>query len=602
MAATPSIPSRSERKAEDCWDLSKLYPDDAAWDRDLPRLAAYRDRFLAFKGTLAQGLGQIKKFLELGVEAGMLDERLGYYAFLRLSEDAGDDSRQKRQSSYDSVAVELQAAQSWFSPELLSLPEADLAGMLKSPELADFRIGLEKIIRNKPHVRSASEEEILALQEDAFQTPQKVFNSLVDVDFVFGTVETPEGPVPLSHGSFQVLLQHKDRSVRKLAFETYYALFDQHKNTLGNLYIGSIKQDVFRSKVRKFPGAVEKSLFPDNVPLSVYENLIAQVREGLPSLHKYYALRAKHAGLETLELFDTKTSLVEGVEHQMEYPEACKLVLESLAPLGPEYVKTLEQGLTKGWVDRYENKGKDSGAYSAGSFVGDPYILLNFKPSLVRDVFTLAHEAGHSMHSWYSARNNPFQSYNYTIFEAEIASTFNEQLLFNHWFKKLGTSMEGLYLVNKQIDDLLATLFRQTMFAEFELRCHRLQEAGEPLSVDILRSEYRKLQEAYFGPHVKIHELADLEGLRIPHFYRAFYVYKYATGISAAIALANRVLAGEPGSVEAYFTFLKSGGSRYPLESVQAAGVDMSRPEPIRSAIGTFAALVETLEKGLAKS
>ena len=328
----------------------------------------------------------------------------------------------------------------------------------------------------------------------------------------------------------------------------------------------------------------------------VYDNLIDTVHTNLPMLHRYYSLRKKVLKLENLRHYDVYVPLVSGVSRKTPYNEAVEIIRQALAPLGSEYTDTLCSGLTGGWVDRYENKGKRSGAFSSGGYTGYPYILLNYKEDVIRDVFTMAHEGGHSMHSWYSAHSNPFMQYNYTIFEAEVASTFNEELVFNYLYEQGDESMKA-YLLSMRASDILATLHRQTMFAEYEKETHRLAENGIPLTVDELRSIYRKLLEQYFGPEMVFEDTSDLEGLRIPHFYSAFYVYKYATGISAALALADRVIKGGKDERDAYFTFLRSGGSRYPIESLKIAGVNMEESTPVQAALDKFAGIVTQLEQ-----
>jgi oligoendopeptidase F len=392
-------------------------------------------------------------------------------------------------------------------------------------------------------------------------------------------------------------MENPSRDIRRAAYKAFYSRFNAHKTTLAALYAGSVKQDAIRARLRNFPSARAAALFPDKVGEDVYDRLISTVGENLEPLHRYYRLRRRVLGLDELRHYDVYVPLVPGIRRRTGWEEAVNLVSSALAPLGDEYVEILRGGLLGGWADRYENKGKRSGAFSAGSYTGNPYILMNYKDDAIRDVFTLAHEGGHSMHSWYSARANPFTHYNYTIFEAEVASTFNEELLFRQLEKTAGNDEQlQRYIVNKRADDFLSTLYRQTMFAEFEKRSHELEEAGTPLTLELLREEYRKLLEKYFGPDMTFEEESDLEGLRIPHFYRAFYVYKYATGISAASSLAERVLAGAGAEREAYFGFLKSGGSRYPLESLAAAGVDMSGPEAVKAACGAFSRLVDRLE------
>jgi len=398
-----------------------------------------------------------------------------------------------------------------------------------------------------------------------------------------------------------VVLLDKDQKVREKGFKQFYEQFDKHKNTLAELYHGSVQKDIFSTRIRGYESSRAKALFPDDVPESVYDNLIQTVHDHLPLLHEYYELRKELLGVEKLKHYDVYVSLVEGDQKGYPYEEGVEIIAEALAPLGDDYVSTLKEGLLGSWVDRYENKGKRSGAFSAGSYQGEPYILMNYKEDDIRHLFTLAHEGGHSMHSWYSVRNNPFQHYNYTIFEAEVASTFNEQLLATWMLENKADSKElKAYLIGKQLDDIIGTIFRQTMFAEFEYKAHRVIEEGKALTLEVIRKLYRSLLEKYFGPSMELEEESDLEGLRIPHFYRAYYVYKYATGLSAAIALSQRVLKGGDREREEYLSFLKSGGSRYPLESLKVAGVDMSQPEPIVSAMKHFRELLDQF-KGLMK-
>jgi oligoendopeptidase F len=470
---------------------------------------------------------------------------------------------------------------------------------LRHPRITDYVICLRRTLRYRPHILSDREERIIALIAEAEGTVGDAFSVLTNVDFNFGDLDTPEGKRPVSQSTWSVFMESHDRDLRRRAYETFYKCFESHKTTLASLYSGSVKQDVIKARIRGFSSARAAALFPDNVSESVYDNLVATVGENLECLHRYYRLRKKALGLSELRHYDVYTPLVKSVKIKTTWNEAVDLISAALSPLGDEYVGTLRTGLMGRWADRYENKGKRSGAFSAGSFTGDPYILMNYKEDSIRDVFTLAHEGGHSMHSWYSARSNPFMHYGYTIFEAEVASTFNEELLFHHLEKNSKSDEMRLYLVNKRADEFLATLYRQTMFAEFEFITHKLEEEGTPLTVELLRSEYRKLLEKYFGPEMVFEEASDMEGLRIPHFYRAFYVYKYATGISASAALAQRVLSGGKNEREDYFAFLKSGGSRFPIESLKLAGVDMSAPEPVRAACQTFRSLVDELEKML---
>lgn len=594
-----AIPTRSEVPVEHTWDLSALYADEADWEADLERLATFEDRITAYQGRLGESAATLAEYLDLSVTIGTLEERLGYYAMLRQSEDAGDSANQSRYARFMQVAARIGSAMSFFAPELQQIPGDTLETILADDRLTEYRISLDKVLRYRPHTLSPAEERLLAMQEEANQTAQKTFAALIDVDLDFGSVETPEGPRPLSQSSFGSLLEHQDRDVRRRAFDQFYTRFEHHKNTLASLLAGSVQLDVYRARVRRFPSALEARLFPDKVPVSVYDTLVSTVREHLPLLHRYYRLRRRVLGLDDLSFYDTKVSLVPELAINIPYEEAVDHISKALAPLGDEYVGTLRSGLLGRWVDRYENKGKRSGAFSAGSYVGEPYILMNYKPDTIRDLFTLAHEGGHSMHSWYSVRNNPFQHYDYTIFEAEVASTFNEQLLMKHLLEQNADGPMRSYLLSKHLDDMIGTLFRQTMFAEYERAIHETVERGGALTVDSLRQQYQELIDSYFGGEVVLPELLSLEGMRIPHFYRSFYVYKYATGISAAISLSSRVVSGGSAERDAYFEFLKSGGSRYPIESLRVAGVDMERPDPIRAAMSVFEERLGQLETAL---
>ncbi len=595
--AAPSIPSRDEIPEEHKWDLSKLCENDEAWERDLSRLKEMVPGIDGFRNTLHESAKRLRECFDYMNEVHILDERLGYYAHLRYSEDAGSGANQERWAKYMSVAAGVQAASSYQTPEIQAIPDDAMESFLADPVLEPFRIPLQKILRFKPHILSASEERLLALQMEANQTASKAFSALTDVDMDFGLVDTPDGPRPLSQSTYASFLIRPEREVRKAAYERFYSVFDGHKNTLSALYSGSVQLDKYQAEIRNYPSAKAAALFPDKVPESVYDNLVSTVSANLDALHRYYDLRRRVLRLDRLMHYDVYAPFVPDIRVTHTYEEAVEVVCSALVPLGEEYVRTLRDGLLGGWVDRYENKGKQSGAFSAGSFVGDPYILMNYKEDVLRDVFTLAHEGGHSMHSWYSAANNPFQYYNYTIFEAEVASTFNEQLLARYLMERADDDNMIAYLIGKQTDDIVATIYRQTMFAEFEEQTHAMIEAGTPLTVDSLRATYRALLEKYFGPDVGLEEISDLEGLRIPHFYRAFYVYKYSTGLSAAISLAKRVENGGDEATEEYLRFLRSGGSRYPLESLALAGVDMSRPEPVEEALDTFRLLVDRLQE-----
>ena len=598
---TNIIPLRREVDEKNRWDLSLLYTNDEAWYGALDGYEHHIEKIAGFKGTLGDSAEALAAFLDCEHHLKLLEEQLGRYAELRQCEDEGDDAARAMTGRFIILAARSAAATAWSTSEIQAIANEKMAQFLTADRLADYRVYLHKLLRWKPHILSENEERLIALQSEAGGIVGEAFSVLTNVDFDFGQIDTPEGRLPLTQSTFSMFLERKDRSLRETAWRQFYGEFSAHKTTLAALYAGQVKQDVIHARIRGFGSAREAALFGDDVPLAVYDNLIATITKNLAPLHRYYGLRRRALKLQALSPWDMHTALVPCAEKITSWEEAVGMVIEALAPLGGEYTATLESGLRGRWADRYENRGKRSGAFSAGGFTAAPYILMNYKTDSIRDIFTLAHEAGHSMHSWYSARSNPFPHYSYTIFEAEVASTFNEELLFRSMLQKAGSRELRLYMLNKRIDDILATLYRQTMFAEYEKITHAVEEAGEALTLDILRGEYRTLLQKYFGENVALEEFSCLEGLRIPHFYRAFYVYKYATGISASLALARRVLEGGAAEKAAYFNFLKSGGSRFPIESLKLAGVDMSRPDPVDSACCLFGGLVDELERELGK-
>lgn len=602
MSGKNEIPLRKDVPAKDCWDLKALFANEAAWEKGLKEFTAKTAKIKGFQGKLGKSVKGFLDALNFYSDIGLLEERLYVYAELRTCEDEGNSDARGRAARIMSAVTAAQGAWAWFEPEIQSLPEAFVDKCLADKRFADYSVFLKKLLRFKPHILSAGEEKLLALQLEANETPSEAFSVLTNVDLDFGKVDTPEGPMPLSQSTWSVFMQSPDRDLRRRAYIQFYGAYEAHKNTLASLYAGQVKLDHYAASVRNYKSARAAALFPDNVSEKVYDNLVDTINANLGTLHSYYKLRRKALKLDELRHYDVYVPLAPDAKEEHSYEDAVDIVAHALAPLGDEYVSTIRAGLLGGWVDRYENKGKRSGAFSSGSFSADPYILLNYKSDVLRDIFTIAHEGGHSMHSWYSARSNPFMCYNYTIFEAEVASTFNEQLLFHYLYDHADNDKLRLKLLANKVDDLLATLFRQTMFAEYEAKAHAMLEAGEPLTVDSLRKTYRDLLVKYFGPEMKFEDVSDLEGLRIPHFYNAFYVYKYSTGISAAIALSKRVLGGGKKEREDYFNFLRSGGSRFPIQALKVAGVDMSKPAPIEAACAEFTQNVSDLEKLLKKN
>ncbi len=430
------------------------------------------------------------------------------------------------------------------------------------------------------------------------ETANHAFRQLTDADLKFGLVKNEKGEqIELSNATFSLFLHSPKRAVRKAAFHQYYAQFKGHENTLAATLSGSMQRDVYYAKARNYKSALAGALFSDNVPQSVYDNLIAAVHKNLPALYRYYDLRKRKMKLPDIHHYDTYVPILSELDSRHTWDQGVKEVVTSLEPLGSEYCGVLERGLNNGWCDRYPNQGKQSGAFSAGTFDGDPYIMMNYQPEVLDHVFTLAHEAGHSMHSYYSAKHQPYQYYNYTIFVAEVASTFNEQLLSRHLRQKAESDKERAYLINRDIDAIRGTIIRQTMFAEFEKITHETVEAGEPLTVEKFKEIYRALLDRYFGKDFVIDDELALECFRIPHFYRAFYVYKYATGLSAAIALSERVVGGGKRELNDYLGFLKGGCSKFPLDLLRDAGVDMEKPAPVDTALKHFARLVDELDE-----
>ena len=593
------IPKRSEVPAGDKWDLSSIYKSNEQWEEELKKIPALTEKVVAFKGKLSESSDTLLEALKALEKAELQLETVYHYASLQHEADEDDTEATDRDGRAMMAYTELQSQISFMDPEILSIPEETLRSWIEKPEYKDYKRYIEKLLHYNKYTLSEKEERILSLQMQPAQTPYNAFSVMENVDLnkQFGTVNVKGEEKPLTQTTFTTLLKNQDRNVRRETYEKFYKKFEDFQNVIAALYTGSVNQDVFNVRARGYDSSLQQALYGNKVPLSVYHNLIDCVHKNLDALHEYYSLRKKVMGLDELRHYDVYVPLVKSVAMHHSYEEAVEICRNALSPLGKEYTDRLCNGLLNGWVDRYENVGKRSGAFSSGNYIGDPYILLNYDADDIRDVFTMAHEGGHSMHSWYSVHNNPFLSYDYTIFEAEVASTFNEELVFEYLLKNSKTEDEKKYLLSMRADDILATLYRQTMFAEFELKAHEYVEKGTPLTAELLRKTYRELLELYFGPEMHFESNSDMEGLRIPHFYSAFYVYKYATGISAALALAKRVTSGGDKEREDYFAFLKSGGSRYPIESLKVAGVDMESTEPVQKACDTFREIVQQLKK-----
>ncbi|MCA9171506.1 MAG: oligoendopeptidase F, partial [Planctomycetales bacterium] len=565
--------------------------------KDLKKLQRQIKTFGTYAGRLAESAETLAECLKFDSAFDRLGERLSIYAFLKTTEDQANPTYQSMLAQFQSVAARAAEAASFIRPEIMAIAPERIQEYLHDAALADYRLVLERVMRYQKYTLSQREEQLLAMQAEMSQAANHAFRQLLDADMKFGNVENEKGEqVELSNATFSSLLVSPQRKVRKAAFEQYYAQFQAHQNTLAATLSGSIHKDIYYARARGYDSALQSALYGDNLPNSVYDKLISTVHKFLPDLHRYYDLRKRKMKLREIHMYDTYVPILSSLETHYTWDQAVDTVIASLQPLGTEYCEVLERGLRGRWCDRYPNQGKQSGAFSCGSFDGAPYILMNYQPSVLNDVYTLAHEAGHSMHSYFSAKHQPFQYYDYTIFVAEVASTFNEELLSHHLLEQTTDKKWRAYLINREIDDIRGTIFRQTMFAEFEKITHEMGEAGEPLTLESFRKVYRGLLEQYFGPDFALDDCLSLECLRIPHFYRAFYVFKYATGLSAAIALSQRVLKGGANELEDYLGFLKSGCSRDPLDLLRAAGVDMASPKPVKTALEYFSSLVSELE------
>ena len=594
-----TIPARKDIPESDKWDLSSIYKSNEEWEENLKVLPSLTEKVVQYKGRLGESSDVLLEALKALEEAELRMETVYHYASLQHEADEDDSSATDRDGRAMMAYTRMMSDLSFIDPEIQSVDETKLRKWISLPEFKDYKIYIEKLLHFKKYILSEKEERILSLQMQPAQTPYNAFSVLSNVDMnkTFGTVNVCGEERPLTETTWSVFMENQDRKVREEAYKKFYKKFEEHQNTIAALYAGNVNQDVFLMRARGYSSSLEMALFGNKVPVSVYHNLIDCVHKNLAPLHEYYALRKKVLGVNELRHYDVYVPLVKSVETKTSYDEAVEICRKALSPLGTEYTDRLCDGLKNGWVDRYENVGKRSGAFSSGSYIGNPYILLNYKDDVIRDVFTMAHEGGHSMHSWYSVHNNPFMCYDYTIFEAEVASTFNEELVFEYLLKNAETKEMRAYLLSMRAGDILATLYRQTMFAEFELKAHELVEGGTPLTAELLRKIYRELLELYFGPEMHFEQNSDMEGLRIPHFYSSFYVYKYATGISAALALAKRVTEGGAKEREDYFAFLKSGGSRYPIESLRIAGVDMEKTKPVQDACDEFAKVIAELKE-----
>ena len=596
METMKRIPAREEIAPQDKWALEDLYSTEADWCRELETLTQDKDFLTSFAGKLGSSGETLYQYLDASEKLNVKADRLGNYCMRKADEDTRDSHAQALQGQFMSVVVDLSASCSFDTPEIMAIPEETLNGFYRDyPKLERYRRYLTNLRRKMSHTLSASEEKLLAAAGEMSQTPDTIYGALADADLTFRDAVDGQGNVhPLTQGTFVQLEESDDRVLRKSAYENLYDGFTAFKNTAAATLNGQNKQLKFYADARKYGSALEASLDNTNVPVSVYENLIEAVHEKLPSMHRYVRMRKKLLGVDELHFYDVYTPLVPGVDQYIPYEQAKQTVYEALAPLGEEYRAILKEGFENRWIDVYQNQGKRSGAYSAGAAV-HPYVLLNYTGTLDSQ-FTLAHEMGHALHSYLSNKHqNPIDA-DYVIFVAEVASTCNEALLMEHLLKDTTDRKERAYLINHFLDQFKGTIYRQTMFAEFERNIGMMTAAGQTLTADILCREYKKLNEVYYGPDMVVDDRIAMEWARIPHFYYNYYVFQYATGYAAAIALSRRILKeGEP-AVRDYLNFLSGGCSKSPIDLLKGAGVDMTGPEPVVQALELFDRLLDEME------
>ena len=590
------LKDRRDMNPLDTWDLTPIYASDAAWEADMAAAPEILRALEGVPGTLGRSAESLAAGLDAVMNASQRAEKLYAYAFLRKSGDNGDPASQEMEARCIALLTKLQAATAFLSPEILAIEPARLEEFLNDARLAPYRHLIGDVCRARAHTLDAAREQMLALLGDAAQTPSNVFDMFESVDMTFEPITGEDGqPAPVTHGLMAVYRVSKNRDVRRSAFETYSRAFERFINTLAATYAGSVKLDGYYAAVRGYNSACEAALFGDNVPVSLYDALVASVHGGLGDMRRYLELRRRALGLDELHMYDLYVPIVEDVEFDMPYDRAKVLVREALAPLGEAYEKLLDRAFSERWIDVYENKGKTTGAFSMGVYGAHPYVLLNYAGTL-DDAFTLAHELGHAMHSFHSDAAQDYANHSYSIFVAEVASTVNEVLLTMHLLEKETDPRRRAYILNHFLEGFRTTVFRQTLFAEFERQAHDLQQSGVPLTAKKLNELYRALNETYY-PGVALDGYTDAEWSRVPHFYRAFYVYQYATGFLSAVTIADRIL--NHGGAADYLRFLSTGGSDYPMNELRVAGVDLSQPGALDAALKVFADSVSDMARAM---
>ena len=594
---TNKIPARADVPEKDKWAIQDLFATDDDWRAALTKAKEFIPRITAFRGRLAESGAALLSFFRLDDEISLAFDALVHYAQRRSDEDTRVAAYQEMVSQVTRFAVEIQSAAAFETPELLAISDEDMNRLYaEAPELELYRLNIDRIRRRREHVLSDKEEAILAAAGEMAASPDDIYSMLNDADLKFPDAVDKDGNKhPVTHGTFIPLMQSYDRVLRKSAFDSLYSVYGQFRNTSAATLSAQLKQLLFFANVRKYPSTLDAALDGNEVPTEIYRNLIDAVHRSFAPMYRYVALRKKLLGVDELHMYDLYVPVVDGVEMKFTFEEAKEIALKALAPLGEDYLNLLREGFANGWIDVYENEGKRSGAYSAGARV-HPYVLLNFKGTL-DDVFTLVHEMGHSIHSYLSNKTQPTAYQDYVIFVAEVASTCNEALLMEYLLSVTTDKKERAYLINHFLEQFRGTLYRQTMFAEFELAANEMTQRGEGTTAEALCAMYKKLNEQYFGPEMNVDEEISLEWARIPHFYYDYYVYQYATGYAAAIALSRRILReGEP-AVKDYLGFLSGGCSADPITLLRGAGVDMASPKPIEDATKLFDEMISEMEQ-----
>lgn len=595
---THRVPRRDEIPVEHTWDLTLIYASDAAWEEAVVQLEQQLPEIAALQGTLSQSAQSLLHMLQLQDDVFIQLYEIYRYASHRKDSDSSDPAGQALEERAGSVVARASTALSFVEPEILTIPGATITQWLQEEDaLHRYDYALQQLLQKREHIRSAEVEGILAEFSDITRAPNEIYDVLTNAELRFPSIHDEAGHLlELSHARYGRLMESKDRRVRHDAFKGMYQTVGGVQSTLGTILAAEVRSHAINARVRNYQSALEAALKPHDIPVDVYHNLIATIHNNLPLLHRYMALRKRLMGLDELRMYDLYVPNIAEAEVLTPYSEATEIIKNALAPLGPDYAEALQRSFTSRWIDVYENVGKRSGAYSGGSYTTAPFILMNYQDRLT-DMFTLAHELGHSMHSYFTWRTQPFVYGNYTIFVAEVASTLNESLLVHYLINNRDDEALRKRLIVQQLEDIRTTIFRQTMFAEFELDMHTRVEAGEPLTADVLSKRYYDLVGRYHGAEVVLDDEIALEWARIPHFYYNFYVYQYATGLSAALALSKQIInEGQP-AVERYLTFLQSGSSKSSIDLLRDAGVDMTTPEPIQAAMNTFGELLDQMEQ-----